>query len=291
MEYSSSMFEDFRPEEIEWFKCAEQYFEERQAQQPEFSASVAIDALKAEFLAQVPFDELLEMDTKLWQILEETEIPKPALGNKLEIVCLSWLAVTFRYSHSSFFLAQNGFRDTSVANSRVALDHAIYLSLLANGDERDRIASRMEALYLRFLKGFGSDPVSSNPDLDDFFRLASEEFPDLDPGQKSWSDIVKQVCDRLVTGDIVYSRYRILSNMMHPGLPSTEPFAYPVKYDSSPNFSWSPIINPANTVGFMAIASCVWAAWSIDHLLEVKYFGDVLNPIAERLKLHRLFES
>jgi hypothetical protein len=280
-----------RPEEVEWFDFAERSFEQRRAEHPDFSASATMDALKAEFFADVRFDELNEMDSDLWRLFNDTKIPKPDIGENLRILVLSWLAVTFRNAHSSFLLARDGFRDTSVANARVALDHSIYLSLLASGDERERITDRMEALFLKYLKSFGDITQSSNPVMEEFLQMASDEFPNMDPGKKSWSDIVEQVCERLSTGDIVYSRYRILSNMMHPGFPSTEPFAYAVKFNPSPFFRWTPVVNPASMVSFMAVASCVWAAWSVDYIFSESYFGIQLDPIADRLHLHRLFEN
>jgi hypothetical protein len=285
------MSDILRPEEAEWFQWVEEYFAERQEQQPDFPAPTMLAALKDGFFAEVRFDELNEMDKQLWVLFNRTHIPKPQVGDQLRILSLSWLAVTFRNTHSSFVLAESGFRDTSAANSRVALDHAIYLSLLATGQERDRISDRLGALYVKYLKSFGEGSSNSNPIMEEFIQLASEELPIVDPGPRTWSDIVEQVCKRLDTGDVVYSRYRILSNMMHPGLASSEPFVYSIKIDSSTNFRWTPIVNPANVIAFMAVASCVWAAWSVDHLLEQTYFGELLDPIAERLQLHRLFKT
>ncbi|MBW4079364.1 MAG: hypothetical protein HIU84_12825 [Acidobacteria bacterium] len=285
------MSDILRPEEVEWFNCATRFLEEREAQQPEFSASTTMAALKENFFGQIRFDELSDLEGELRRYFNIVEIPKPKVGEQLKILSLSWLAVTFRNAHSSFFLAQNGYRDTSVANSRVALEHSIYLSLLASGRDRDRIASRMEGLYLKFHKGIGDDLSTSDLAIDEFFRLALEELPNVDPGRKNWSDVGEQVCNLLDSGDVVYSNYRILSNMMHPGFASSEPFVYSVKYDESANCTWAPVINPANTVAFMAVASCVWAAWSIEHLFEEEYFERALDPIANRLKLHRLFRE
>lgn len=284
------MSDDLSRDEIEWFEIAERSLQGRQAERPEFSASVILDALKTDILSGVRYGELAALDSQLWEFFNEVSIPKPKPGENLNILVLSWLAATFRNSHSSFLLSECGFRDTAAANARVALDHSIYLSLLAKGDERERVTARMEALYVNYLKSFGN-MTATNAIMEEFVQMASEELPKVDPGKKSWSDIVEQVCNRLSSGDIVYSQYRILSNMIHPGLASSEPFVYGVQYDDSSYFRWKPVINPAPTVAFMAVASCAWAAWSVDELLGENYFGEVLEPIAIRLRLHKLFDS
>lgn len=283
------MPDSFRPEEIDWFNILKRTFEEREERLPDFSAADAYEAMTTAFFSDVGLTELITIDDELWRIINETHIPKQGESAHLRMLYLSWLAVTFRHAHSSFLLAQQGFRDTSAANARVALDHAIYLSLLAKISDRQRIADRMEALYLKYLKGFGDALTNTDTVLDDFFRVALDELPGLDPGSKTWSDIVEQICDQLDSGKIVYSRYRILSSLMHVGFPSAEPFIYSVRYDTDPNFNWNPVINPASVIGFMAVASCIWAAWSIDHILEEIYFGDRFDSFAARLQLHRLF--
>jgi hypothetical protein len=73
--------------------------------------------IEGRLFGQVRFDELCGMDDELWQIFSDAKIPKPATGDRrpatgdqLKILCLSWLAVTFRNAHSSFFLARTGMR-------------------------------------------------------------------------------------------------------------------------------------------------------------------------------------
>ncbi len=213
--------------------------------------------MKTSFFLEIQLTELLEIDAELWHIFSHTEIPKHGENEHLRMLYLSCLAVTYRYAHSSFLLAEQGFRDTSTANSRVALEHAIYLSMLAQNDDRQRIADRMEALYLKYLREFEDTLTNSNTVLDDFFRATLSELPNLNPGPKTWTDFVEQICNRLASGDVVYSRYRILSNLMHVGFPSAEPFIYSMRYETGTVFDSSPVVNPANTIGFIAVASCI----------------------------------
>lgn len=236
--------------------------------------AMAVAAREAE---RVPENELLTMLDELWARFDDLVLP-PTGRPALDMVASAWLASSFRQARAVGVLTRTGMPDAGVPNARVALEHAIYLSLIADARDYEAI---LDALELRSLN-LWSEHFGKIPDAQAVLPFLAGMVADLDvPKQMAWVQRVEQVCGKLKTGLVVYSAYRGLTSEMHPGPGSAIPYMLPSI--GSDRMAKEPVSFVARQALQLAIGACVWAGWSADTLFDVELFGPVVAKAAERL--------
>jgi hypothetical protein len=173
--------------------------------------------------------------------------------------------------------------DAAVANARVAFEHGIYLSLIADARDYEAI---LDALEDRFV-GVWKVLLASLPDAQALLTLLADIGAELDvPREMAWVRSVEQVCQKLESGDLVYAHYRLLTGEMHAGVGSAIPYVIPST--DSPGAPNEPASFAAHKALEVAVGACVWAGWSTDALFGVEHFGPVVAKAAKRLGYIRL---
>jgi hypothetical protein len=225
----------------------------------------------------VPENELLTILDGLWARFDEVVLPTTG-RSALDLVASAWLASVFRQARAVGVLIRQDMRDAGVPNARVALEHAIYLSLIADAPDLDAI---LETLELRSVSAW-SEHFGKIPDAKVVLPFLATIAADLDvPKEMAWVKRVEQVCEKLETGPVVYTAYRSLTSEMHPGPLSA--IAYMLPSLQSGNIAKEPASFVAKQALQLAVAACVWAGWSADALFGVELFGPVVGKAAERL--------
>lgn len=272
---------------LDWSDFARQTFSEINAERPEFDQDAPLKTLADAYEAEVPVATLREIMIELWDFFNALTIHRRR--DSLALLGVAWLSITFRNAFSTFALIDEGLVDTSPATARAALEHSIYVSLFAGSENRYRIAERMESLHAKHMNE-AYEAASSPEGLEEFFNIVLEGFASTEIDQElSWSAKVEQVCKHhLLTGEVIYSHYRVLSRMMHVGMMSAQPYFFQLANDDQ-KFSFIPAVNPSNETSLVSVASCAWAGWAIDEILGEPIFAGVLRPIAEQLELTPLF--
>ena len=100
------------------------------------------EVLQKEAESRPPLTRLRELESTLWSHFNETSLNRVQGREGLSVVAAAWLAVVYRQSHSAFVLAEKGLEDAASADVCSALEHGVYLSLLAGlGDAQHVIES------------------------------------------------------------------------------------------------------------------------------------------------------
>lgn len=230
-------------------------------------------------ITSIPAPELTGLLDELWSLFSQIKLPASGRSTGLDLTASAWLGIAYRQAHAVAVLAKGDLLDTAVANARSAFEHAIYLSLIADG--RD-YAAVLDALEGKLHKTWRH----AIHDLEDVEAVMLPYIENLEakinvPHDMSWVRSVEHVCNRLRTGDNVYRHYRMLSAFTHAGLGSTIPYLYNApKSDGRPT---APLPVFDQTILSIAVGSCIWAGWSIDQLFQREMFGPSVAKAAERL--------
>lgn len=191
--------------------------------------------------------------------------------------------------HACFGLCDMGFSDTAASVARTAAEHGIYLSLLAGWVDADTILDRLE----RRLRDSWPEVIAASAGGDvrvqGVFEAITELLPSVEKRKADeWVTIAKQVCDKLVTGDVVYLHYRLLSGLIHPGFETAVPYLLTRSLGVGQRMKRDPKFMHKDLVKTMAIAGAVWAGYAADALFDGGNFSDTCDAAARRLTLRRL---
>lgn len=233
--------------------------------------------------ARATDNELMETFERLWEHFEVVELPLVDLAPQVELTASSWLSIVYRQSASTSQLVRTGWSDGAVATARVAFEHAIYLSLIADGRDAIQLLDSLEGKYLTRTKSL----VAVLPEGEELTAMWNGMLEDLVvPKNLHWVRDVEQVTKRLETGDGLYWYYRLLSGELHPGLGSIGPYILREMSDRRP------AVPPRRIAGVhameVAVGACVFAGWAIDEIFGTPLFASVVNPIAQRLDYKEL---
>lgn len=233
----------------------------------------------------VPDAELVELLDELWAHFSTIDRPPSPHSPHVDFVASAWLGITYREARAVATLAKADLLDASVANARVAFEHAIYLSLIS--DARDYVAV-LDALEHRLVTGWTKAlNKTAEPEAQLLLPLLSRMDEDLDvPAEMRWVSRVHMICAKLATGDVVYQRYRLLSNDIHAGLGSASPYILSGMVGNGRSVVPNLVVARAGLDA--AVHACVWAGWSIDALFGVELFANAVAKAADRLECTRL---
>ncbi len=189
--------------------------------------------------------------------------------------------------HSAFVLYQEGLPDTAVANARCAVEHGVYLSLLAGVDSAESIVDPLMRKFLsQITKISEMVPDEQSDIMGELVEKLTIQIPERSNPSGPSVTVFEQVCNRLVTGDIVYLQFRLLSDLIHTGMGIAGPYVIAAAANPGPtglNLRHSPEFLGARRAIWMAIGGCAWAGWSIDQLFGTDYFGALLETTVRDL--------
>ncbi len=245
-----------------------------------FDPELAIDALRSEDASLPTLAELEGVESRLWTHFSGSA---PTLGGDFphaQLVAWAWVSVAYRQAHAAFVLYKQGFPDAACANARSAVEHGVYLSLLAAVGSVDSILDPLEGAYLRNAEKIFGGMDEEMPEL--LSLLLTHLAGSTTLSSDSKVTVFQQVCERLATGDEVYRCFRMLSNCVHAGFGSAEPFMLSAvagvsKDPSEPVLSNEPTDIHTRATLWLALGGCAWAGWSADRLFAAEYFGPLLD--------------
>jgi hypothetical protein len=236
-----------------------------------------------------PSAKLSTYEHGLWQAFLSYDPPSAKHGDAKDLTALGWLKTTFHQAHASFLLASAGLGGIAVANVRAAMEHAFLLSAFSNTEDSetilDSIKSRHREGLERLLDFVGRQDV---PGAEVLEAIASLVPTGGSQDTKTWPQKIKQVCDRLDTGETLYLNYRILSERLHPRLYSAllpAVLDYPTADASTPP---DPDASEADNFLiqyylWLAIGACAWAGWAVDRFFNTHHFEPLLAGFASEL--------
>lgn len=231
-----------------------------------------------------PLEELQRIEAQLWPHFNAWS---PTLGGSsqhAQLVASTWVAQTYRQAHAAFLLREAELPESALANARCAVEHGVYLSLLAAVDSVDDVLDPLELEHAHHTRVV----FPTEEGMPEFLPLLMKALTSV-AGSRD-PDVAKfeKVCRRLVTGDVVYRHYRMLSNVIHPGFGSASPF-FLSAFAAGDFEDAVPVMEPAplglgDRVGlWLALGACGWAGWSADRLFGTEYFGPLLDATVRAL--------
>jgi hypothetical protein len=178
--------------------------------------------------------------------------------------------------------------DVAAANTRFAIENAVYLTLLATADDPDMILDALEPQSFKAWEAVMSDAEDSTELARVLGRLISAlPLPELNP-QDGWIRRFEQSCKRLEGGSTIYACYRMLSSAIHTGMISAVPYLLSSVLAPDEPLPLVPDTSQFEFVLTWALHSCIWSGWAIDQILKADLFGGAMAPIANRLDLPQL---
>jgi hypothetical protein len=245
------------------------------------------------FLPAVPPSaKLSTYEHGLWQAFLSYDPPSAKHGDAEDLTALGWLTTTFHQAHASFLLVSAGLGGIAVANVRAAMEHAFLLSAFSNTKDSEII---IDSIKSRHREGFERlrDFVARQDVLgaEVIEAIASLVLTGGSQDTEAWPQKIKQVCDRLDTGEVLYLYYRILSGWLHPGLSSAllpAVLDYPTADastppDLSPSQADNILIPYTQYYLWLAIGACAWAGWAADRFFNTHHFEPLLAGFASEL--------
>lgn len=232
---------------------------------------------------------LRSIEDGLWKRFHETT---PDFGGGIQagvrFVAWCWVVQAFRQAHAVATLYEGGMADSSPANARAAMEHGIYLSVLADHAEPSAVVNVLEHSYLRFF-----DEIVARDDFPGALRdplvELRDELPTTQPRRTQWwLAKVKQICDHLTCGEEVYIHYRALSAQVHPGFAATTPVIQGLIRNGRRQELPIELGTVTPMPLWIAIGSAGWAGWSYDRLFDSDHFTDLLAERVHPLGFHPL---
>ena len=248
------------------------------ASELEFDGDVAIGAFRDADASLPELIYLKEVESQLWKHFSAAT---PTLGERFphaQRIAWAWVAVAHRQAHAAFLLSDKGFPDATCANARAAVEHGVYLSLLAAVESVDSVLDPLEAKYLHNAERVLAGVEEELPEF--LARMVEDIAGPLATSRDRNIEVFERVCDRLETGNEVYRHYRKLSSDVHAGFGSAAPFflaAFGDRDPSKPILSNEPVAVHTQASLWLALGGCAWAGWSADRLFEAEYFGPLLD--------------
>jgi len=243
-----------------------------------FDPELAIEAARSEDTSLPTLADLERVESRLWMHFSGVA---PTLGGDFphaQLVAWAWVSVAYRQAHAAFILYKQGFPDAASANARAAVEHGVYLSLLAVVDSVDRVLNPLEGVFVR---NVAKMLAGADEDVPEFLSRMVEDIAGPLAGCRDRdTEVFQRVCGRLETGDEVYRHYRKLSSDVHAGFGSAAPFFLAAFGDqdlSKPVLSNEPAVGGPRGTLWLALGGCAWAGWSADRLFEAEYFGPLLD--------------
>ncbi|MHB8246567.1 MAG: hypothetical protein ACYDGN_14705 [Acidimicrobiales bacterium] len=226
--------------------------------------------------------ELRRFAMRLWRYFLRTG--PPALegdGSHVRLVAWAWAAQAFRHTRMAFHLERNGFGDGVAAHARSAIEHGVYLSLLAELQDQGAFLDGLEATYRRQGRRILTAAIEEGEKVPPALALFMDALG-FDPGGSSRSEAFEQVCSRLTSGDRVYLHYRYLSSLVHAGFGSAAPFMLRAVSGGleEPRLAHVPLVADLRRQLWPAIGGSCWAAWAVDQLLGSACFSGSLDATA-----------
>lgn len=218
---------------------------------------------------------LLAIERMIWRKFLSA---RPELGDdhqQIKLIAWGWVVHTFRQMHAVARLHRQGLSDAGLANARSAMEHGIYLSLVAAHARPEEVLDKLESGYMRMF----DEVVAAGHVPRELFPMVHEirsEIPSITvPRTTEWTKKIEQICDRFATGDNVYLYYRALSSQVHPGfgtastvldaLAEEGTLAHPAWEARKPTGLW------------IALGSAAWAGWSYDKMFHKNSFTKLLD--------------
>jgi len=224
--------------------------------------------------------KLYYLESTLWRVYKSAQ---PELGGRTphaQLVAWSWITQTFRQAHTVFGLVSNGFPDCAFANARCAMEHGIYLSLMAGIEDVDFVLDRLEHRYIQ--TGQKLSAAAPKDQVPEFLGALLEDVGDLCATPNPESDWVRwmgKICERLENGDAIYSYYLGVSAYMHAGFGSASGSMCAAMGEElmEPVPSHEPAVYDKKLELWLSLGACGWAGWSADRLFGTEHFTPACN--------------
>ncbi len=158
---------------------------------------LAIDARPSEEASPPTLANLDRVESRLWTHFSGSA---PTLGGDFphaQLVACAWVSAAYRQAHAAFILCKQGFPDAVCANARVAVDHGVYLSLLAAVDSVDSVLDPLEGAYFRNAETIFGGMDEEVPEFLSFILTDLAGSTTLSSDTKV--TVFQQVCERLKT--------------------------------------------------------------------------------------------
>ena len=260
----------------------------RIAQEQGVNPDEVVSIMQREAESRPPFDRLKAFQESLWTSFQSAELLNVEGREGVLVIGAAWAAVAFRQARATFLLWELGMKDAASSTSRVALEHSVYVSLLASSSDPQKVIDSFEDRYLGMLERLVE---SADDDVMDLLTKLSGHLPSRDTlATERWQVIFEQVCNKFETGEIIYLHYRMLCAEVHPGFGTAAPYILPnVPVGGSQPYALSPDFTLGSDLCLLlAVDSGVWAGWSLDSLFGVEIFDPVATSVAMEMGIHRL---
>jgi hypothetical protein len=238
-------------------------------------------------LQSIPtFVDLASRHEQLQETFESFD-PSPGEHQRYHaFVVYGWLTTTFHHAAAAFQLAEAGFGDILISNVRASFEHALYVSAFVNPNNTEEMINTLDRRQVdnleKLLEQASSASNIPTTELSEYLVSVSTDVIDNESVEQ-WPRKVEQVSQRLVSGDEIYTIYRILSNRLHPGILTT---LFPaatnrIKGERREVADWLDSLT-YSSLSF-ALGACAWASWSADAFFGTSHFGPVLDIVTDGL--------
>jgi hypothetical protein len=237
-------------------------------------------------------ESLHQIEGLLWNAFREASLVLGGPFPHAQLIAWTWLAQAVRHSHAAFHLEASGLADTAAVHARAAVEHGVYLSLLATAEDPNTVLDRLEHEYARTVN-LALDTSDADIQVPGIFALLIGDLGDTaKPEGTDWVSHFQQVCGRLRTGGLIYTHYRGLSTQSHPGFGTAAPYivgGFPGVAKGAPiGLVHDPQVVDVQITLWLSVGASCWAGWSADQIFGVDHFGPVLSQFAPRLGFSRL---
>jgi hypothetical protein len=233
--------------------------------------------------------DLRTIGEEFWEYFTSVDLSVGDSQPHVQLVAWGWLAQAFRQARAAFLLCDAGFSDSAPANARAAVEHGVYLALLASVRDKELVLDKLESTFLKNTDRL-RDSGTTNEDQSELIQALLEVLPDITPNDGTgWVTVFEQVCKKLETGEDVYEYWRQLCAMIHPGFVSAGPFVVSSvdvdTWEVPERLSREPMDSPdSRGILQMAIGGCAWAAWAAESLFDsISFTGSLLEAKVRRL--------
>ena len=236
--------------------------------------------LQREADARFPLARAVELEGEIWEAFQEIQFVPP-IGN-LELMAIGWTTSVLRQTHLIFANCNSGYQDLLVPNLRVAFEHAIYVSILADKSVDE---STLERLDISTFKNWeetlnNSAEISEN----EIIKFSSGLLGEVQPQRRrddDWITKVEKVCQLFDDYELLYRQYRTFSSYVHPNFQSAYPYIFSHVFNREESFSPKPELHPGSFLFSCALENNVWALSALNEVLGTNHLEQYLEPMAE----------
>ena len=191
-----------------------------------------------------------------------------------------WTAQVFRFARSILVLVDSGFAHEATVMARSMLEYTVMLHwVLEVGDEAVDAIMKEHQRSLRATSD-KADPGLELP-MEAIQEILDTEIPEVD--EQDTVRWFEGVCRELGVAHNLYIVYRTMSAIAHPTFAAAAAYLVDLGEDMLPGFKTEPS-NGAGTGDIPLAATClVWAASSLDSLLDGRPMQEPIERIANRI--------